>query len=65
MALKSFLRRLGVGGAEIDAVLDEAQAEPGGSVSGTLHVRGGDADQTASRALIEIVARVVRKSGDD
>ncbi len=65
MALKSFLRRLGVGGAEIDAVLDEAQAEPGGSVSGTLHVRGGESDQTASRAVVEIVARVVRKSGDD
>jgi sporulation-control protein len=65
MALKSFLRRFGVGGAEIDAVLDGAQVEPGGSLSGTLHIRGGDADQTASRAVIEIVARVMRKAGDD
>ena len=65
MALKSFLRRFGVGGATIDAVLDGAQVEPGGSVSGTLHIRGGEADQTASRAVIEIVARVVRKMGDD
>ena len=65
MALKSFLRRLGVGGATIDAVLDDEQIEPGGTVSGTLHIRGGEADQTASRAVIEIVARVVRKAGDD
>jgi sporulation-control protein len=65
MALKSFLRRLGVGGAEIDAVLDTDQVEPGGIVTGTLHIRGGEAGQTASRALIEIVARVVRQSGDD
>jgi sporulation-control protein len=65
VALKSFLRRLGVGGATIDAVLDDEQIEPGGSVSGTVHIRGGDADQSASRAVIEIVARVVRKMGDD
>jgi len=65
MALKSFLRRLGVGGATIDAVLDDEQIEPGGAVSGTLHIRGGDADQTAGRAVMEIVARVVRKAGED
>jgi sporulation-control protein len=65
MALKSFLRRLGVGGAEIDAVLDHDECEPGGSISGTLYVRGGDSDQIANRALLEIVARVVRKMGDD
>ncbi len=65
MALKSFLRRLGVGGAEIDAVLDASRVEPGGTLSGTLHVRGGEADQVASRAVLEVVARVVRKMGDD
>jgi sporulation-control protein len=65
MALKSFLRRLGGGGAEIDAVLHEEQVEPGGSVSGVVHIRGGDADKVASRAVLEIVARVVRKMGDD
>jgi sporulation-control protein len=65
MALKSFLRRLGVGGAEIDAVLDGAQVEPGGAISGTLNIRGGEAGKTASRAVIEVVARVARKMGDD
>ena len=64
MVLKSFLRRLGAGGAEIDAVLDSDRVQPGGAVSGTLHIRGGEAGQTANRAVVEIVARVARKSGD-
>jgi len=62
--MKSFLRRLGIGGAEIDAVLHSARAEPGGLLSGTLHIRGGEAGQTASRAVLELVARVLRKAGD-
>lgn len=64
MALKSFLRALGVGGAEIDAVLDHDRVQPGGALSGTLHIRGGEAGKTADRAVIEIVARVMRKMGD-
>jgi sporulation-control protein len=64
MALKSFLRVLGVGGAEIDAVLDNDRVQPGGTITGTLHIRGGEASQTASRAVIELAARVARKMGD-
>lgn len=64
MALKSFLRRLGVGGAEIDAVLDSDRVQPGGTLSGTLHIRGGESGQTASRAVLELVARVAREAGD-
>lgn len=65
MALKSFLRRLGVGGAEINAVLDTDRVRVGETLTGTLHIRGGETGQTASRAVLEIVARVTRKSGDD
>ena len=64
MALKSFLRRLGVGGAEIDTVLDTDRVQPGGTLSGTLHIRGGEPGQTASRAVLELVARVAREAGD-
>jgi sporulation-control protein len=64
MALKSFLRAFGVGGAEIDAVLDNDRVQPGGTISGTLHIRGGEASQTASRAVLELAARVTRKMGD-
>ena len=65
MALKSFLRALGVGGPTIDAVLDTDRVQVGGMLTGTLHIRGGDSSQTASKAVIELVARVVKKMGDD
>jgi len=64
MALKSFLRALGVGGAEIDAVLDNDRVQPGGTLTGTLHIRGGEAGKTANRAIVELAARVTRKMGD-
>ena len=65
MALKSFLRAFGVGGPTIDAVLDTDRVQVGGMLTGTLHIRGGDSSQTASKAVIELVARVVKKMGDD
>jgi len=65
MALKSFLRAFGVGGPTIDAVLDTDRVQVGSMLTGTLYIRGGDASQTASKAVIELVARVVKKMGDD
>jgi sporulation-control protein len=65
MALKSFLRAFGVGGPSIDAVLDTPRVEPGGALSGTLHIRGGDSNQTAAKATLELVARVEKKMGDE
>jgi len=63
--MKSFFRALGVGGPTINAVLDTDRVQPGGPVTGTLHVQGGDHGQTATKATVELVARVVRKYGDD
>src|SRR4028119_2130729 len=65
MVFKSFMRALGVGGPTIDAVLDTDRVVPGGIVTGTLHVRGGEEGRTATRAVLDVVARVKRKSGDD
>jgi sporulation-control protein len=65
MALKSFLRAFGVGGASIDAVLDTDRVQPGGPLTGTLHIRAGDASQVAKKATLELVARVEKKMGDD
>ena len=65
MVFKSILRTLGVGGPAIDAVLDTDRVQPGGAVTGTLHVRGGEQGRTATRALLDVAARVKRKSGDD
>jgi len=65
MALKSFLRAFGVGGPTIDAVLDTDRVMAGGPLSGTLHIRGGDASQVAAQATLELVARVEKKMGDE
>lgn len=65
MALKSFLRAFGVGGPTIDAVLDTDRVQPGGPLSGTLHIRGGDPSQVAQKATLELVARVEKKMGDE
>ena len=65
MVFKSFMRAFGVGGPTIDAVLDTDKVVPGGIVTGTLHVRGGEQGRTATRAILDVVARVKRKSGDD
>jgi sporulation-control protein len=62
--MKSFFRALGVGGPSINAVLDTDRVQPGGPVTGQLHVQGGDHGQTATKATIELVARVTRKYGD-
>ena len=63
--LKSFMRSLGVGGPTIDAVLHTERVQPGGAVTGNLNVSGGEAGRTATKAVIDVVARVVRKYGDD
>lgn len=64
MVFKSVMGALGVGGATVDAVLDTPAVQPGGQLTGTLHIRGGDSSQVAQRATIDLVARVTRKSGD-
>jgi sporulation-control protein len=65
MALKSFLRAFGVGGASIDAVLDTDRVQPGGPLTGTLRISGGDTSQVAAKATLELVARVEKKMGDE
>jgi sporulation-control protein len=65
MAFKSFMRAFGVGGPTVDAVLDTDRVEAGGLVTGTLHIRGGDASKHADRAKLQLVARIEKKMGDD
>jgi len=65
VVFKSFMRSLGVGGPTIDAVLDNDQVRPGDVVTGRLNIQGGEAGRPATKAVLEIVARVTRKSGDE
>ncbi|MDX2599676.1 sporulation protein [Streptomyces caniscabiei] len=58
MVFKRLLGSLGVGGPTVDTVLDPGAARPGGSLSGQVHLRGGDADFDIDHITLELVARV-------
>ncbi|MFD8914607.1 sporulation protein [Streptomyces sp. NPDC059575] len=58
MVFKKLLGSLGVGGPTVDTVLDPGPAQPGGTLSGQVHLRGGKADFDIDHITLELVARV-------
>ncbi|GAB2971947.1 sporulation protein [Streptomyces pseudoechinosporeus] len=64
MVFKRLLGSLGVGGPPVDTVLDPGAALPGGSLSGQVHLKGGDADFEIEHITLELVARVEAEHED-
>ncbi|MFD6287716.1 sporulation protein [Streptomyces sp. NPDC060205] len=64
MVFKRLLGSLGVGGPTVDTVLDPGTVLPGGTLSGQVHLRGGDADFTIDHITLELVARVEAELDD-
>ncbi|WP_046501169.1 sporulation protein [Streptomyces odonnellii] len=58
MVFKRLLGSLGVGGPEVDTVLDADAVLPGGALTGQVHMKGGGADFTVEHITLELVARV-------
>ncbi|MFH9858926.1 sporulation protein [Streptomyces sp. NPDC017202] len=58
MVFKRLLGSLGVGGPTVDTVLDPGAARPGGTLTGQVHLDGGDADFDIEHITLELVARV-------
>ncbi|QES52953.1 sporulation protein [Streptomyces venezuelae] len=58
MVFKRLLGSLGVGGPAVDTVLDPISAVPGGTLSGQVHLKGGNADYTIDHITLELIARV-------
>ncbi|KUO02724.1 sporulation protein [Streptomyces caeruleatus] len=58
MVFKRLLGSLGVGGPTVDTVLDPGPVRPGGSLTGQVRLRGGDADFDIEQITLELVARV-------
>ncbi|MDG9720141.1 sporulation protein [Streptomyces sp. DH24] len=58
MVFKRLLGSLGVGGPTVDTVLAPGAVLPGGTLSGQVHLKGGDADFTIEHITLELVARV-------
>ncbi|MEU9184751.1 sporulation protein [Streptomyces sp. NPDC048484] len=57
MVFKRLLGSLGVGGPTVDTVLSPGPALPGGTLSGEVRLKGGDADFDIEQITLELVAR--------
>ncbi|SCK39786.1 sporulation-control protein [Streptomyces sp. SceaMP-e96] len=64
MVFKRLLGSLGVGGPSVDTVLDAGAVLPGGSLTGQVYLKGGDADFTIEHITLELVARVEAEHDD-
>ncbi|MFD6230103.1 sporulation protein [Streptomyces sp. NPDC060232] len=63
MVFKRLLGSLGVGGPSVDTVLDPVSAVPGGTLSGQVDLKGGNADFTIDHITLELIARVEAEHG--
>ncbi|MEU6365226.1 sporulation protein [Streptomyces sp. NPDC046931] len=58
MVFKRLLGAIGVGGPSVDTVLDGGAAQPGGALTGQVHLRGGGSEVEIEHIGLELVARV-------
>lgn len=58
--LKSFLSKIGIGGLEVDTVVDNQTLEEGEVLNGTVYIDGGDADQIIDYITLEVFVRIHR-----
>lgn len=59
--LKSFLSKIGIGGLEVDTVVDNQTLEEGEVLNGTVYIDGGDADQIIDYITLEVFVRIHRE----
>lgn len=58
MVFRRLLGSLGVGGPTVDTVLDPGPVQPGSTLTGQVHLKGGQADFDIEGIALELVARV-------
>lgn len=58
MVFKKMLAAFGVGGPSVDTVLATPVVQPGGTLSGTVHIKGGDHDTLIEYVSVGLVTRV-------
>ncbi|GIH04080.1 sporulation protein [Rhizocola hellebori] len=64
MVFKKMLAALGVGGPSVDTVLATPSTQPGGKLTGHVHIKGGDHDTQIEYVSLALVTRVEMESGD-
>jgi sporulation-control protein len=65
MAFRNLMAKLGAGNATVDAVLDSPTTTPGGAVTGTVHLTGGQVAQEINEIRVSLQATVEVESGDN
>ena len=65
MVFKKILQRLGVGGPSVDTVLDRADAQPGGMLTGRIDIVGGDHDVDIDEISLSLTVRAESEVGDE
>jgi sporulation-control protein len=61
---KRMLASAGIGSAQVNTELDSAQAAPGGTISGTVYVKGGRVEQNVDRIYLFLKTQYVREHND-
>ncbi|MGY1712705.1 sporulation protein [Geodermatophilus sp. SYSU D00758] len=65
MGFRDLMAKLGAGNASVDAVLDTPTTTPGGTVTGTVHLTGGDVAQEITEIRVALEATVEVERGDN
>jgi sporulation-control protein len=61
---KKMMASVGVGSAKVDTVLNSLVARPGGNITGTVHVKGGNIDQDIEDICLSLMVDVKREVND-
>lgn len=57
-----WMAQMGIGSAKVDAKLDEWQFQPGQTLSGTIHIRGGKVAQVINDIVLELTTQYHRNN---
>lgn len=62
--IKKTLARIGIGAAEVDAVLDTDRACPGEHINGTIHIYGGETAQVIDKIDMALMTQYRQKTDE-
>ena len=62
--MKRALASIGIGSAQVDTVLASERISPGGTLTGTVYVRGGGNSQKIEHIYLSLMTRYLKSSGD-
>ena len=61
---KKILSQIGIGAATVDTRLEQEHCEPGGTIQGVVHIKGGNVDQEIARIYLAFNTQYKQEVGD-